>query len=158
MGVCLDIFSLIYFLSFLSPSLWEKARYRLKYCLKGPLNPKQPTNQHSVIYTTPFLVSPALLYLQHADRHTLYSGHSIINCTYCLKLTIAYRLSATPHTCTAVTLPYFLYSWNRPSRKLVSESRKYKAHITQKSYFIILHILHVLNWKYRYGHHCHGSN
>ena len=28
-----------------SPSLWETARYRLKYCLKGPLNPKQPTNQ-----------------------------------------------------------------------------------------------------------------
>ena len=28
-----------------SPSLWEMARYRLKYCLKGPLNPKQPTNQ-----------------------------------------------------------------------------------------------------------------
>ena len=25
----------------LSPSLWETARYRLKYCLKGPLNPKQ---------------------------------------------------------------------------------------------------------------------
>ena len=23
---------------------WEAARYRLKYCLKGPLNPK-PTNQ-----------------------------------------------------------------------------------------------------------------
>ena len=32
-------------LSLLSPSLWETARYRLKYCLKGPLNPKQPTNQ-----------------------------------------------------------------------------------------------------------------
>ena len=30
---------------FISPSLWETARYRLKYCLKGPLNPKQPTNQ-----------------------------------------------------------------------------------------------------------------
>ena len=28
-----------------SPSLWETARYRLKYCLKGPLNPKQSTNQ-----------------------------------------------------------------------------------------------------------------
>ena len=27
----------------LPPSLWETARYRLKYCLKGPLNPKQPT-------------------------------------------------------------------------------------------------------------------
>ena len=38
-------FSLIYHFSFLSPSLWETARYRLKYCLKGPLNPKQPTNQ-----------------------------------------------------------------------------------------------------------------
>ena len=46
-GVCLDIFCLIYHFSFLSPSLWETARYRLKYCLKGPLNPKQPTNQLS---------------------------------------------------------------------------------------------------------------
>ena len=33
-GGWLDIFTLI--CSF---------RYRLKYCLKGPLNPKQPTNQ-----------------------------------------------------------------------------------------------------------------
>ena len=39
---CLDIFTLIYLFSALSPSLWETARYRLKYCLKGPLNPKQP--------------------------------------------------------------------------------------------------------------------
>ena len=38
-------FSLVYHFSFLSPSLWETARYRLKYCLKGPLSPKQPTNQ-----------------------------------------------------------------------------------------------------------------
>ena len=44
-GGCLDIFSLVYHFSLLSPSLWEKARYRLKYCLKGPLIPKQPTNQ-----------------------------------------------------------------------------------------------------------------
>ena len=42
---CLDIFTLLYLFSSLSPSLWETARYRLKYCLKGPLNPKQPTNQ-----------------------------------------------------------------------------------------------------------------
>ena len=32
------------FLLFLS--LWETARYRLKYRLKGPLNPKQPANQN----------------------------------------------------------------------------------------------------------------
>ena len=46
-GGGLDIFTLIYPFSSLSPSLWETARYRLKYCLKGPLNPKQPTNQQS---------------------------------------------------------------------------------------------------------------
>ena len=44
-GGCLDIFTLLYPFSPLLPSLWETARYRLKYCLKGPLNPKQPTNQ-----------------------------------------------------------------------------------------------------------------
>ena len=44
-GGCLVIFTLIYPFSPLSPSIWETARYRLKYCLKGPLNPKQPTNQ-----------------------------------------------------------------------------------------------------------------
>ena len=43
-GGCMDIFTLIYPFFPLSPSLWETARYRLKYCLKGPLNPK-PTNQ-----------------------------------------------------------------------------------------------------------------
>ena len=44
-GGCLDIFSLVNNFSFLTPSLWETARYRLKYCLKKPLSPNQPTNQ-----------------------------------------------------------------------------------------------------------------
>ena len=44
-GGCLDILLSSILFSSLSPSLWETARYRLKYCLKGPLNPKQPTNQ-----------------------------------------------------------------------------------------------------------------
>ena len=43
-GGCLDIFTLIYPFSFLSPTLWETTRYRLKYCLKGSLSPKT-TNQ-----------------------------------------------------------------------------------------------------------------
>ena len=43
-GGSLDIFTLLYPFSPVSPSLWETARYRLKYCLKGPLNPKT-TNQ-----------------------------------------------------------------------------------------------------------------
>ena len=43
-GGCLDIFTLINPFSSLSPSLWETVRYRLKYCLKGPLNQNnQPT-------------------------------------------------------------------------------------------------------------------
>ena len=50
-GGCLVIFTLIYPFSPLSPSLWETAQYRLKYCLKGPLNPKQPTNQ---LYYVPY--------------------------------------------------------------------------------------------------------
>ena len=42
-GGCLDIFTLLY--PSLSPYLWETAQYRLKYCLKGPLNPNnQPTH------------------------------------------------------------------------------------------------------------------
>ena len=41
-GSCFDSLSR---LSSLSPSLWKTALYRLKYCLKGPLNSKQPTGQ-----------------------------------------------------------------------------------------------------------------
>ena len=41
---CFDIFSPVCHFFLLSVSLWETARYRLKYCLKGPLSPK-PTNQ-----------------------------------------------------------------------------------------------------------------
>ena len=51
---CMDIFTLIYPFSPLSTFFWETARYRLKYCLKGPLNPKQPTNQ--------ILAAPAIGY------------------------------------------------------------------------------------------------
>ena len=48
-GGGLDIFTLIYPSFPLSPSLWETARYRLKYCLKGPLNPR-PTNQRTLYF------------------------------------------------------------------------------------------------------------
>ena len=34
-GGCLDIFSLVYHFSFLTPSLWETAQYRLKYYVFG---------------------------------------------------------------------------------------------------------------------------
>ena len=44
----LDTFTIVYRFSLLSPSLWETPRYRLKYCFKRPLSPKQPTN-HLVV-------------------------------------------------------------------------------------------------------------
>ena len=44
-GGCLDIFTVVNPFSPLSPALWETAQYRLKYCVKGPLNQTQPTNQ-----------------------------------------------------------------------------------------------------------------
>ena len=55
-GGCLDILTLVYY--FLSLALWETARYRLKYRLKGPLSPNQPTNTSyvlAVIFTRDFL-------------------------------------------------------------------------------------------------------
>ena len=52
-GGCLDIFTLIYPFFPLSPSLWESAQYRLKYCLKGP-NPKS-TNQPTTSSVTSYV-------------------------------------------------------------------------------------------------------
>ena len=62
-GGCLDIFSLIYHFSALSPSLWETARYRPKYCFKGPLSPKQPTNQTMKILSLPYYGPVAITFL-----------------------------------------------------------------------------------------------
>ena len=45
-GGCLDIF----FLSSVFSLFFLPTRYRLKYCLKRPLNPKEPTNQINVFY------------------------------------------------------------------------------------------------------------
>ena len=59
-GGCLNIFTLFYPFSPLSPSLWETARYRLKYCLKGPLNPKnQPTKGLKNEFETPRVNEPS---------------------------------------------------------------------------------------------------
>ena len=64
-GGCLDIFTLVCPFFPLSPSLWETARYRLKYCLKGPLNTK-PTNQPTLqLSQTHNILSVALL--KHAQ-------------------------------------------------------------------------------------------
>ena len=48
-GGCLEILSLVYHFSFLSPSLWETARYRLRHCLKEPLSPKKTNNQSNTV-------------------------------------------------------------------------------------------------------------
>ena len=68
-GGCLDIFTLIYPFFPLSPSLWETARYRLKYCLKGPLNPKPTNHQCRCICHWPsaFLSQSLLMILDAHD-------------------------------------------------------------------------------------------
>ena len=48
-GGCLDIF-LSSILSLFFLPLLETARYRLEYCLKGPLNPKQTTKNQSLFF------------------------------------------------------------------------------------------------------------
>ena len=51
---CLDIFLSSLNSLFLSPALWVMTWYRLKYCLKEPLNPKLPTNPiHCILRYTP---------------------------------------------------------------------------------------------------------
>ena len=77
-GGCLDIFSLAYHISFLSPSLWETARYRLKYCLKGPLSPKQPTNQSSDLQNTYELVKLRLIQYDIVSKFPLPSFKIVI--------------------------------------------------------------------------------
>ena len=56
-GGCLDIFTLIYPFSPLSPSLWETVRYRLKYCLKGPLNSTQQQQQFESVFSYSMTIS-----------------------------------------------------------------------------------------------------
>ena len=71
-GSCLDIFTLLY----LSPSFWETARYRLKFCLKGPLNPKQLTNQY-IVEVQPYMgLQPkrAVLSEQHHTGAVLFGS------------------------------------------------------------------------------------
>ena len=55
-GGCLDIFTLLYIFSSLSPTLWEAARYRLKYRLKGPLNQKQEFRGMRCLACLPFFI------------------------------------------------------------------------------------------------------
>ena len=88
-------FSLSSILSFLSPSLWETARYRLKFCLKGPLNPKQPTNQANssifVNWTSPF-VSKVMSDLVFFLSFVFYCKEEILLCRIQTKQTYQ-----TPH-------------------------------------------------------------
>ena len=66
-GGCLDIFSLVYHFSFLSPSLWETARHKLKHCLKGPLSPVKSTNQASVFVAA--LLQRVFVFVLSALQH-----------------------------------------------------------------------------------------
>ena len=72
---CLDNFTLIYPFSPLSPSLWEMARYRLKYCLNGPLKPKQPTNQIKLGVTLKRICSQSLRVATNVEGYGVRLSH-----------------------------------------------------------------------------------
>ena len=66
-GGCLDIFlSSIFSLSFLP--LWKMARFRLKYCIKGPLSPQKLTNQIVSGMRTP-VYNSNYIYSKVADKN-----------------------------------------------------------------------------------------
>ena len=66
-------FSLFCHFSFLSPSLWETARYRLKYCLKGPLSQRQPTNQQMETTRRPGPEVIKLFFMLNSIEHEIFN-------------------------------------------------------------------------------------
>ena len=107
-GGCLDIFSLICPFSSLSPSLWETARYRLKYCLKGPLNPKQPTNQHflSLIFLHSCLFPVCLPF--PSPLHTIRFIFVLILISYPLNYHLSDKLWWVGSLLPEIDVPYLL--------------------------------------------------
>ena len=81
-GGGLDIFTLIYPFSFLSPSLWKTARYKLKYCLKGPLSPKQSTNQSFASPITCFFSLTAVTVPESQEYRNMEMIRERINFTF----------------------------------------------------------------------------
>ena len=97
---CLDIFTLIYLSSFLSPSLWETTRYRLKYCLKGSLSPKttnQPTKPNNGNFTVA-IVTDLWCHLTYNSRE---AWHTVACSTL---ITVKILKFGTPQTIAIIVL------------------------------------------------------
>ena len=76
-GLFGHFYSHLSFLSSSSPSLWETARYRLKYCLKGPLNPKSTNQLHGMHdRKDPDMTAYLTGILSTRSYHIIHSGKS----------------------------------------------------------------------------------
>ena len=93
--------SLVCHFSLLSPSLWETARHRLKYCLKGPLNPNQPTILQSCQGLSEYI---------HAGRQ--YENFGVYS-SYCI-----YSVTCTPDGA-------FVLSSARPTKTVTVEKDQF---------------------------------
>ena len=61
--------------------LHVKARYRLKYCLKGPLNSKQPTKAFLHVSVDPYIPNPLRRYVCQVFEHHENKCHREEICT-----------------------------------------------------------------------------
>ena len=115
---CLDFFfSPLSHMFLLSPSLWETARYRLKYCLKGPFSPKQPTNQRYSGLMDEYEINNETLISnpRNTERlsqftYTLYETNSIF-------LTIPYMYMLCLNLSFFVLLYHAIYNYTMPFRQ-----------------------------------------
>ena len=82
--------------SLLSSSLWETARYRMKYFLKGPLSPNQPTKSSNVLFYFEFVTSKQIL--TKGGREVLFLSSCLVqgNMEITLILTLLYLSGETP--------------------------------------------------------------
>ena len=93
-GGCLDIFSLVCNFSCLSPSLWETARYRLKYCLKRPLSPTTTTKQQQALGENSIFIVSVQFYREMAKN--ICSSSFALTCLFFFVFTFNQNIQWSP--------------------------------------------------------------
>ena len=97
-------FTLVFLFTSISPSLSETVRYSLKYCLKGPFNPNQPTNL--ALWPTEVVLT--------CDTSSCFDDHLcqiIINSTMHDEVMVGHDSETRKLLVRSVTLTFSLATW-----------------------------------------------